>query len=178
VAILPILLYIGMLIGSQAFQETPRSHAPAIVLALVPHLANWGLTIINGSLAAAGTAVAALSHEQMSELIAKMRNEGVLYDGLRVLGGGSILGGLVLGAIAVFIIERMFMKAAGFALAGAVMTFFGFMHGERIGIAETPTVAAAYLVVALIFAGCAKFANVPAKEPEPVEEEHRAGVPA
>src|SRR4051812_12314225 len=39
VAIFPILLYIGMLIGSQAFQETPKSHAPAIVLALTPHLA-------------------------------------------------------------------------------------------------------------------------------------------
>src|SRR5271165_3392674 len=35
VAILPILLYIGMLIGSQAFQETPMRHAPAIILALV-----------------------------------------------------------------------------------------------------------------------------------------------
>ena len=35
VAISPILLYIGMLIGAQAFQETPKSHAPAIVLALV-----------------------------------------------------------------------------------------------------------------------------------------------
>src|SRR6478735_12826651 len=42
VAILPILLYIAMLIGSQAFQETPRAHAPAIVLSLTPHLANWG----------------------------------------------------------------------------------------------------------------------------------------
>src|SRR6202049_493550 len=59
VAILPILLYIGMLIGSQAFQENPKRHAPAIVLALVPHLANWGLTQINHSLAAAGTVVAA-----------------------------------------------------------------------------------------------------------------------
>ena len=36
VAILPILLYIGMLIGSQAFQETPKRHAPAIILAIVP----------------------------------------------------------------------------------------------------------------------------------------------
>src|SRR6187549_1913933 len=53
VAILPILLYIGMLIGSQAFQETPRSHAPAIVLALVPHMANWGINQINGALTAA-----------------------------------------------------------------------------------------------------------------------------
>src|SRR5947209_4661411 len=33
VAISPILLYIGMLIGAQAFQETPKAHAPAIVLA-------------------------------------------------------------------------------------------------------------------------------------------------
>src|SRR6188768_2014152 len=49
VAILPILLYIAMLIGSQAFQETPRRHAPAIVLALVPHLAAWGLNQINGA---------------------------------------------------------------------------------------------------------------------------------
>src|SRR5262249_40533311 len=38
VAISPILLYIGMLIGAQAFQESPKNHAPAIVLALVPHL--------------------------------------------------------------------------------------------------------------------------------------------
>src|SRR5580765_7137825 len=65
VAILPILLYIGMLIGSQAFQETPKRHAPAIVLALVPHLAALGTNMINGALAAAGTAVATLSTQQM-----------------------------------------------------------------------------------------------------------------
>jgi hypothetical protein len=41
VAISPILLYIGMLIGAQAFQTTPIKHAPAIVLALTPHLAAW-----------------------------------------------------------------------------------------------------------------------------------------
>src|SRR5215212_4047567 len=39
VAILPILLYIGMLIGAQAFQETPKRHAPAIILAIVPAMA-------------------------------------------------------------------------------------------------------------------------------------------
>jgi len=39
VAISPILLYIGMVIGSQAFQECPKKHAPAIILALTPHLA-------------------------------------------------------------------------------------------------------------------------------------------
>jgi AGZA family xanthine/uracil permease-like MFS transporter len=157
VAILPILLYIGMLIGSQAFQETPRAHAPAIVLAFVPHLANWGLTQINNALAAAGTVVAALTPAQMGDLVGRLANQGVLYDGMRVLGGGSILGGLVLGAIAAFVIDRDFMKASGFALAGALMTFFGFMHGEQIGIAETPMVAGGYLAIAAIFIACAKF---------------------
>jgi AGZA family xanthine/uracil permease-like MFS transporter len=59
VAILPILLYIGMLIGSQAFQETPMRHAPAIVLALVPQIAAWGKTQIDGALNAAGTSAVA-----------------------------------------------------------------------------------------------------------------------
>src|ERR1700689_266051 len=52
IAIAPILLYIGMLIGSQAFQECPKRHAPAIVLALVPSLAAWGKLQIDNSLGA------------------------------------------------------------------------------------------------------------------------------
>src|SRR3954451_17781379 len=52
VAISPILLYIGMLIGSQAFQESPKRHAPAIVVALVPSIAAWVLLQINNALGA------------------------------------------------------------------------------------------------------------------------------
>ena len=89
-----------------------------------------------------------------------MAQNGVLYHGLEVLGGGSILTGLVLGAIAVFVIDRKFIKAAAFALAGAVLTFFGFMHGEAIGIGHgfgvTPAVAFAYLVVAVFLLGLSK----------------------
>ncbi len=166
VAILPILLYIGMLIGSQAFQETPKSHAPAVILSLVPHMAAWAIVAINGALAASGTFIHALTPEQTAELMSKMANEGVLYNGLHVLGGGSILGGLVLGAIAAYIIDRKFMYAASFALAGAIMTFFGFMHGEKIGVAQTPVVAVSYLIMAGIFAACAKFAVV---APKPAE---------
>jgi AGZA family xanthine/uracil permease-like MFS transporter len=164
VAILPILLYIAMLIGSQAFQETPRSHAPAIMLSLAPHLANWGLTIIKGALAAAGV------FEVSEALVGEMKNQGVLFHGLQILGGGSILGGLMLGAIATFIIDRNFLKAAGFATGGAVLTFFGLMHGEQIGIGQSLPVAGAYLGVAAVLAGCAKFAVVapkPAEHPEP-----------
>lgn len=81
VAILPILLYIGMLIGSQAFQELPHRHAPAIVLALVPQVAAWGKVQIDSALAAAGTSAEAIG-------MAKLAQVGVLYHGLSVLGGG------------------------------------------------------------------------------------------
>ena len=72
--------------------------------------------MIDGALAAAGTIVAALSADAAGRRSSRaMRNEGVLYHGLHVLGGGSILGGLILGAIAVFIIDRDFIEGRGFA---------------------------------------------------------------
>src|SRR5580704_5243642 len=160
IAISPILLYIGMLIGAQAFQETPRAHAPAIVLALTPNLAAWGKLLIDNALGAAGTSAAAVGHDKLAQ-------SAVLYDGLAILGGGAILGGLVLGAMAAFIVDRDFTKAAGFALAGAILTFFGFMHGEAIGIARTPLVAVSYLLVGAWLFGCAKLSPVTKRESVP-----------
>ena len=157
VAISPILLYIGMLIGSQAFQETPKSHAPAIILGLVPHVAAWGKLQIDNVLGAAGTSAAAVGFDKLGQV-------GVLYKGLEVMGGGAILGGLMLCAIAVFVIEREFRKAAVFALVAAALTFFGFIHGEAIGVGQTPLVAISYLGVAAILFGCAKYSAVAPKQ--------------
>jgi AGZA family xanthine/uracil permease-like MFS transporter len=159
VAILPILLYIGMLIGAQAFQTTPVKHAPAIVLALTPHLAAWAKLLIDTGMASIMNAmqtVGGVPPEKLAEVktaaIMSLPQQGVIYHGLEVMGGGSILTGLVLGAIGVFVIERDFVKASAFALAGAVLTYFGFMHGEAVGIGGglgvTPAVALSYAVVA------------------------------
>ena len=131
VAISPILLYIGMLIGAQAFQETPKHHAPAIVLALIPNIAAWGKLMIDNALGAAGTNAATVGFDKLGQV-------GVLYHGLEVLGAGAILAGMVLGAVGAFIIDRKYQEASYFAAAGAVLTFFGFMHGEAVGIAVTP----------------------------------------
>jgi AGZA family xanthine/uracil permease-like MFS transporter len=164
-AISPILLYIGMLIGAQAFQEVPRSHAPAIVLAFVPHIAAWGKLQIDNALGAAGTSVAQVGVEKLGQT-------GILYDGLGLLGGGSILGGLILAAIAVFIIERNFIKAAGFSLVGGVLTFFGFMHGEAIGYYQHPMIALSYGLVALALLACSRATVSAAFQPTAAPESH------
>jgi AGZA family xanthine/uracil permease-like MFS transporter len=164
IAILPILLYIGMLIGAQAFQETPRRHAPAIILALVPQIAAWGKTQIDGALHAAGTDAAVVGMDKLGQ-------QGVLYQGLEVMGGGATLAGVILGSITVFIIEREFNKAAAFALAGTVLTFFGFIHGEAIGIAQSITVSVSYLIVAAVLFYVYKFGSFS----PPVPELHHEG---
>ena len=163
VAISPILLYIGMLIGAQAYQTTPMRHAPAVVLALTPHLAAWCKTLMDGALTAAGTSAAAIGMEKLGAV-------GVLYHGLEILGGGSILTGLVLGAVGAFVIERKFTEASAFAAAGAVLTFFGFMHGESIGWAVTPTVAVAYAIVASFLYGLVRYPEFITMEITPPKE--------
>jgi AGZA family xanthine/uracil permease-like MFS transporter len=170
VAISPILLYIGMLIGAQAFQTTPIAHAPAIVLALTPHLAAWCKTLMDGALGAAGTNAAAIGFDKLGQV-------GVLYHGLEVLGGGSILTGLILGAVGVFVIEKKFAEASAFALSGAVLTFFGFMHGESVGFAVTPTVAIAYVIVAAFLFGLSR-SPATWTVPQPSEEKAIAASPA
>ncbi|MDT0497299.1 regulator [Algiphilus sp. W345] len=158
VAISPILLYIGMLIGAQAFQETPRSHAPAVIIALIPQVAGWGKTIIDGALGAAGTNAAAVG-------IDKLGQAGVLYHGLEIFGSGAILCSVILASITACMIDRHFMKASVFALVGAVLTFFGFMHSEAIGVFKTPEVALSYLGVALILYICERFATEKTAQP-------------
>ena len=157
VALLPILLYIGMLIGAQAFQESPHKHAPAVVLAIVPTIAAWGVTQINNALGAAGTDAGKVGLDALA-------NNGVLYAGLQTLGSGATLCGIILGSIAVMIIDGKLVKAAAFAGTGALLTFFGLIHSEAIGFMKMPAVAAAYLVVAIFLYACSFKSAAPSSE--------------
>jgi len=137
VAILPILLYIGLVIGAQAFQASPAKHAPAVVLALIPNIAEWAKTQVDGALGAAGTNAAQVGFD-------KLAGTGVLYKGLETVGGGSVLAGMVLGAMAVFIIDNRLKTAAMWAFVGAVLAFIGLIHGAQLGWAVSPMVAVGY----------------------------------
>jgi adenine/guanine/hypoxanthine permease len=139
VAILPILLYIGLVIGAQAFQASPARHAPAVVLALIPNIAEWAKTQIDGALGAAGTSAAQVGLD-------KLAGTGVLYKGLETVGGGSVLAGMVLGAMAVYIIDNKMRHAAGWAFAGAVLAYVGLIHGANLGWAVSPMVALGYVM--------------------------------
>ena len=144
VAVAPILLFIGMIIGSQAFRETPRDHAPAIILGILPSLAHWAAELIRNTLQAAGVP------NVTPEVMAKLQQQGVLLHSLDVLGGGSALTGIILSATAVLVIEHRLRAAAAFCLAGAAFTFVGLMHSANIGLGQSPWIATGYLLAALM----------------------------
>ena len=79
--------------------------------------------------------------------IRKLYKERVLAG---FAGAVAVLAGLVLGAIAAFIIDRQFRWAGVYALAAAILAFFGFIHGVQLEFAASPLVALGYLLMGVI----------------------------
>jgi AGZA family xanthine/uracil permease-like MFS transporter len=161
-AIVPILLYIGLLIGAQAFQETPKRHAVAVVFALIPNIASWAGGLMDNALAAAGTSASQVGEEALT-------NAGLVYEGTKLLGGGAILAGLVLGAIVAFVIDKEFVSAAVYCFIGAALGFIGLIHAEQVGWDVGGQIALGYAFAGIILLGFAFVTRgeVPAKTEEP-----------
>ncbi len=126
-----IVLWIGIIISAQAFQATPRNHAPAVVVGLFPAFAAWGINLLKLGYQGAGTT--------LSEEAAK----GVPINGfmgMLALERGFIFTSMMLAAISVFLIEREFRKASLWSLAAAVMAFFGVIHTYEFSGNETVSV--------------------------------------
>ncbi|RMI33603.1 SulP family inorganic anion transporter [Nocardia stercoris] len=159
-AIVPILLYIGLLIGAQAFQAVPRLHAVAVVAALLPNLAQWASGLIDNALSAAGTSASKVG-------VGALNSAGVVYDGLETLGQGAVLVGLILGTMVTFVLEKKFRYAAIASAAGAVLSFIGLIHAPKVEWAANPHVALGYLFFGIV---CVAFSLLPGSK-DPVEHD-------
>jgi AGZA family xanthine/uracil permease-like MFS transporter len=120
-ALFPILLFIGLVIGAQAFQTSKAKYAPAIVLALIPNIAQWANTLVDNTLVSAGTNAGTVGFD-------KLAGNGVLYSGMSILGSGAVLAGLMLGAIGVFVIDRHYSRAIVYSVIAAILSFVGLIH--------------------------------------------------
>lgn len=125
VAILPILVYIGLLITSQAFNASPRRHAAAVAIGIVPWIADYVKTQVDNGLGAAGTNAFTLGMD-------KLAGSGVPYAGMAVLGAGAILVGMILAAIAAYVIDHNWKGAIGYSLFGAACAWVGFIHSSEL----------------------------------------------
>ena len=139
-----ILLWIGLTIGAQAFQVVPKKYYPAVVLGFVPHIASWGLMMVQNTLKAAGTGPGTLG-------LSVLKQAGVDYTGLTVLGSGALLSAMMLTATLVFLIDRRFLAACVWTVLSSVLAYIGLIHSEAIDPGRAGGPALGYLLMAFLF---------------------------
>jgi len=166
-----ILLWIGIIMAAQAFQEVPRRHALAVALGLLPALAAWALTLIETSLQVAG-----------SNLLAQVEALGerdLHLHGIIALSQGFLLTSMVLAAVLVFLIDREFLKAAAWTAGAAILSMLGLIHAydlteagvrNRFGLAAAPWFGAMYALGALLLV-VVHFTHRTIDAPAPAEKE-------
>jgi len=160
-----IVLWIGLVITAQAFQATPREHAPAVVVGLLPGVAAWGALMAKNGLRAAGMGVPG-GPPFSDALIDAFKASDTWIHGAFALEQGFIFTSTVLAAATVCVIERRFTQAALWCGAGAGLSAAGLMHAYRFtpgdtAIALTPAWewAFGYAIMAAVFA-VARFVTV------------------
>src|SRR5258708_22863848 len=111
---------------AQAFQEIPKSHCVAVAFGLLPMLASWGLQLVDLALRKGGSS--------LLQAAPKFGEELAIY-GLIALSQGALLVSMVLAAALAYMLDRRFLPAAGWRLAGAVLSSLGLIHAYELNSA-------------------------------------------
>jgi AGZA family xanthine/uracil permease-like MFS transporter len=139
-----ILIWIGLVMTAQAFQETPREHSLAVAAGLFPALAAWAWLLIETTLHVAGM--------PLDKAIPSFGNT-LFIHGVLALNQGFLITSMAFAAIVAFAIDRKFNAAAVTCFLCAGMSATGLIHAFKItpgGIAPVlgwmaaPEFAAAY----------------------------------
>jgi AGZA family xanthine/uracil permease-like MFS transporter len=141
--VMSMLLFVGLVVGAQAFNECNKKHGVAILFGFLPLIAQYLETAVNESLAAMGGNMASVGVEAFSSSFP--------IRGVLALSQGAFLSSLLLTAIIAFIIDAKFKQAGYFAIFSAACAFMGLIHApimQWMAPSGAPF-AAVYMTVAL-----------------------------
>jgi len=160
-----IVLWIGIVITAQAFTATPREHAPAVVMGLLPGVAAWGALLAKAGLRAAD--VGTPGRPFGPDLVERFLRTDTWIDGAFALEQGFVFSSVLLAAATAAVIDRRFLAAAGWCAAAASLSAVGLMHAYDYTPGDTRLVlepawrfALGYAAMAVLFA-VARYVTVP-----------------
>jgi AGZA family xanthine/uracil permease-like MFS transporter len=130
-----IVLWIGMMIVAQAFQATPREHAPAVVVGLLPGIGAWGTLMAKNGLRAAGIGTTAGPFS--GALIAEFQKSDTWIAGAFAIEQGFLFTAMLLSAAVVGVIQRRWYAAASWCACAAILSAFGLMHSYQWTYGDT-----------------------------------------
>jgi len=106
-----ILVFVGLLLGRQAFEETPAKHYPALLLCVFPYIANWAKLTI--------------------------KDEGILMMGQ----AGGLIFSFVMTWVFCLCIDRSFVQATIMSFVCIWLSLFGFFASHNNKNDEIPPTA-------------------------------------
>jgi len=162
-AVAPILVFVGITLAGQAFQATPKAHAVAVAVSLIPHISSLLVLRMQGVMSAAsswlgpGSGIGAEKLQMMKrgiiapELQQQFAKMSIHYDGQLIFSKGAIIVGLLWGAIVALLIDKKTREAALFALAAAVLSLLGLIHSKTgVGLHFKNPLFHSYLILAAL----------------------------
>ena len=148
-----IVLWIGIVISAQAFQATPREHAPAVVIGLLPGIGAWGALMAKNGLKAAG--MGGPGRPFSDALIAEFQKSDTWIHGVFSLEQGFLFTAMLLSAAVVGVIERKWTVAAAWCALAALLSATGLMHSYQWTADDTVLKLAPAWPFAIAYAGMA-----------------------
>ncbi len=163
-ATLGILMWIGLVIVAEAFVQTERRYALAVVIGFIPPLAAWVLHILETTLRAAGT-----------DLYSAMDKFGgeIYLDGVLSLYQGFLVSSILLASIVANVMDRDFKRAAAWSFLAAALSATGLIHAyvltpdgirNSFGWMAAPWFVTAYAMIGLFLLACRYFRHDDAKD--------------
>jgi AGZA family xanthine/uracil permease-like MFS transporter len=119
----PLIIYVAIDITVQAFDATPRPHAPAVVLAFLPAIA-YLMTIKLGN-------PGIVPPDRFAALFADGAHGLSELAVIVALGNGFIITSMVWASMLAALIDGKPWRAVAALLAGALFTAFGVMHSAH-----------------------------------------------
>lgn len=124
-----IVVYIGIIITAQAFQATPKAHAPAVAIAIFPALAAIVVVTLGLYFDRADVSLT------LAEIMRDPTPTTQYLSGLVTLAGansGWIVVTLILSAIGAALIDHKYKAATVWASIATMLTLIGAIHAYRL----------------------------------------------
>ena len=146
-------LWCAIVMMAQAFKACETKHYAAIGIAMVPPVADYMFTQISGTLGSVDIWAEILPsglEGYNAEITKALIDNGVMWNGVSAVKSGSILIGILLSALTVFIIDKRLDKVAVISLVATILSATGFIHSAQLGINIKSPFAIGYLIVSII----------------------------
>jgi len=116
-AVAPLIAFVGLLIVADSIEHLPLRHAPALIIGIVPAVADW-----------AGNNCSLADGEGNSCFV----NTNPVGAGLRALQNGYMINSMMITSIFALIIDRKYLSASAWTAIAALFSLFGIMHQSEI----------------------------------------------